>query len=61
MARKLTLEPEALSVESFESENAADVRGTVQGHDEKVPCILSGPMPYSCPYTWDCYGAEKKA
>lgn len=35
MTRKLTLNPESLSVESFESGNAAGAHGTVQGHDVK--------------------------
>jgi hypothetical protein len=60
MTRKLTLVPESLSVESFESDTAADVRGTVEAHDGKVPCVLSANPPISCPYTvWDCHGGEK--
>src|SRR3982751_324294 len=39
MTRKLTLEPESLSVESFESGEAADLQGTVEAYDlAKVPC-----------------------
>jgi hypothetical protein len=59
MNRKLTLEPESLSIESFESGDAADARGTVEAHDEKVPCVISGAVPYSCPNTWDCFAADQ--
>ena len=41
MPRKLTLEPESLSVESFESGEAADLQGTVEAYDlAKVPCVI---------------------
>jgi hypothetical protein len=52
MIRKLTLDPESLSVESFASGNAAEAHGTVQAHDVKAPCPIS--IRYSCPDTWDC-------
>jgi hypothetical protein len=55
MTRKLTLDPESLSVDSFESDNADEARGTVQAHDEKAPCVISGAQPFSCPNSWDCY------
>ena len=54
MTRKLTLDPESLSIESFESGEAAQAPGTVQGHDVKVPCPVSGAIPFSCPPSWDC-------
>jgi len=54
MARKLTLDPESLSVDSFASDNADDARGTVQAR-EKEPCVISGAQPFSCPNSWDCY------
>ena len=55
MTRKLTLEPEALAVDSFEPGDAAEARGTVQGNDVKVPCLISYGPPLSCPNTWDCH------
>ncbi|HEX6372481.1 MAG TPA: hypothetical protein VF006_26410 [Longimicrobium sp.] len=58
MTRKLRLDPESLSIESFESGNAADAHGTVQAHDVKVPCPISARPGYSCPDTWDCGAAE---
>jgi hypothetical protein len=59
MTRKLTLEPESLSVESFESGKAADLQGTVEAYDlAKVPCVISGSIRYSCPPSWD-WCAEK--
>jgi hypothetical protein len=61
MTRKLTLNPESLSIESFESGTAADVDGTVQGHDVKVPCPISGAIPFSCPPSWDCLEPEPGA
>ncbi len=54
MTRKLTLDPESVSVESFESGSAAEVQGTVQAHDVKAPCPSSAGVRYSCPPTWDC-------
>jgi hypothetical protein len=55
MTRKLTLKPEALSVESFESGEAADLQGTVEGYDlAKVPCVISGSIRFSCPPTSEC-------
>lgn len=56
MTRKLTLNPESLSIESFESGSAAGAQGTVQAHDGKAPCVIS---VYSCPDTWDCQAAER--
>ncbi len=53
MTRKLTLDAESLSVESFESGNAAEAHGTVQAHEVKAPCPIS--VRYSCPDTWDCH------
>lgn len=58
MTRKLALDPESLSIETFESGNADEARGTVQANDVKVPCVLSAVPPHSCPVTWDCYAAE---
>jgi hypothetical protein len=58
MASKLTLNPESLSVESFESGNTADAIGTVQAHDMKVPCAISAGVRYSCPFSWDCRAEE---
>jgi len=54
MTRKLTLDPESLAIESFESENAAEMDGTVQAYDAKVPCPYSGSIRFSCPLSWDC-------
>ena len=54
MTRKLTLDPESLSIESFESGNAAEAHGTVQAHDAKVFCPISAGVRYSCSPTWDC-------
>jgi hypothetical protein len=53
MPRKLTLEPEALSIESFESGKAEEMHGTVEAYD-KVPCVISGSIRFSCPASWDC-------
>ncbi|HEX2078826.1 MAG TPA: hypothetical protein VHG08_13980 [Longimicrobium sp.] len=58
MIRKLTLDPESLSVESFESGNADDVQGTVEAHDVKAACPVSAGVRYSCPPTWDCRADE---
>ncbi|HEV7587955.1 MAG TPA: hypothetical protein VGO40_07465 [Longimicrobium sp.] len=55
MTRKLTLDPESLSIESFESGNAAETHGTVQAHDVKAPCPISGGVRFSCPPSWDCH------
>ncbi len=55
MTRKLALDPESLSIESFESGNAAETHGTVEAHDVKVPCPLSGSIRFSCPPSWDCH------
>jgi hypothetical protein len=60
MSRKLTLEPESLSIESFDSGVAADAPGTVQGHDVKAPCPLSGSIRFSCPPSWDCHAEAPK-
>jgi hypothetical protein len=57
MPRKLTLEPESLSIESFESGKAADGQGTVEAH-VKVPCLISAGAPLSCPNTWDCFADD---
>jgi hypothetical protein len=54
MTRKLTLDPESLSIESFESGKAAEAEGTVQAHGVKVPCPVSGSIRFSCPPSWDC-------
>jgi len=54
MTRKLALDPELLLVESFESGDLPEEEGTVQAHDVKVPCPISGNTPWSCPHTWDC-------
>lgn len=54
MTRKLTLNPESLSIESFEAGNAAEAQGTVQAHDGKVFCPISAGVRYSCPPSWDC-------
>jgi hypothetical protein len=54
MTRKLRLNPESLSIESFESGSGADAHGTVQAHDAKVPCVISVGPRYSCPDSWDC-------
>lgn len=53
MARKLKLDPESLAVDSFESGKALEEPGTVEAYD-KVPCVISGAIRYSCPNTWDC-------
>ena len=58
MTRKLRLDPESLSVESFESGNAADAYGTVQAHEVKVPCPISARPGWSCPDSWDCRAEE---
>ena len=58
MTRKLTLHPESLSVESFESGNAAEAPGTVQAHDVKEICPISAGVRYSCPFSWDCSADE---
>jgi hypothetical protein len=58
MTRKLTLDPESLSIESFESGNAAESHGTVQAHDGKVLCPISAGPRYSCPPSWDCHAEE---
>jgi hypothetical protein len=58
MTRKLTMDPESLSIESFESGTAAEVHGTVEAHDVKVPCPLSGSIRFSCPPSWDCHAEE---
>lgn len=60
MARKLTLDPESVSVESFESGSAAELEGTVEAYD-KVPCVISGSIRFSCPPTVDCYEETAKA
>jgi hypothetical protein len=55
MPRKLTLKPESLLVESFESGEAADLQGTVEAYDlAKVPCVISGSIRFSCPPTSEC-------
>jgi len=59
MTRKLTLDPESLSIESFESGNAAEAHGTVQAHNVKVPCPISAGVRYSCPPSWDWCHAEE--
>jgi hypothetical protein len=58
MTRKLTLDPESLSIESFESGNAAESHGTVQAHDVKEFCAISAGVRYSCPPSWDCRDGE---
>ena len=60
MARKLTLDPESVSVESFVPGNAADFDGTVEAYDAKVPCVISGSIRFSCPPSWDCYEEPAK-
>jgi hypothetical protein len=55
MTRKLMLDPESLAIDPFDSGDVAEVHGTVQGHDVKVPCPLSGSIRFSCPPSWDCY------
>jgi len=57
MTRKLTLDPESLSIESFESGNADDAHGTVQAH-HVAACPISVRPGYSCPPSWD-YCAEE--
>ena len=54
MARKLTLDPDSLSIESFESGSAAQVEGTVEAHGGKAFCAISAGIRYSCPPSWDC-------
>ena len=55
MTRKLRMDPESLSVESFESGETADLQGTVEAYDlAKVPCVISGSIRFSCPPSWDC-------
>ncbi|HET7230185.1 MAG TPA: hypothetical protein VFJ16_09295 [Longimicrobium sp.] len=54
MPRKLSLDPEALSIESFASGNADEEQGTVRAHDVKAPCPLSVNIRFSCPPSWDC-------
>ena len=52
--RKLKLDLDTLSVQSFEADQATPARGTVQGH-------LPRTDPAVCPYTrnWYCtYGYE---
>ena len=58
MARKLKLDPESLAVESFESGVAVTEPGTVEAYD-KVPCVVSGAIRFSCPISWDgCVAGE---
>ena len=47
MPRKLTLNPDSLSVDSFEPAAAADGQGTVEAYDAKIPCVISGSIKYS--------------
>ena len=61
--RKLTLELESLAVESFETTEAADGRGTVAGHQlttrSRVTCYPNFTCP-ECAYpdtdAWTCAG-----
>jgi hypothetical protein len=55
MTRKLALE--SLSIESFESGEAEDPRGTVEAQEVKVPCFVSTVL-HSCPISWDCADEE---
>lgn len=55
MTRKLTLDPESLSIESFEAATPAEAEGTVEAYDAKVPCVISGSIRFSCPNSWDCH------
>jgi hypothetical protein len=59
MTRKLKLDPESLSIESFESGNADKAHGTVQANEVKVFCPISAGVRYSCPPSWDWCGAEE--
>jgi len=58
MDRKLKLDPESLSIESFESGSADDADGTVQAHGVKEFCAISAGIRYSCPPSWDCHEGE---
>ncbi len=49
--KKLTLEVDALAVESFATGNSAEVRGTVRGHDTRVTEFCN---TRSCAYTRCC-------
>ncbi|HEU0053602.1 MAG TPA: hypothetical protein VFQ39_10510 [Longimicrobium sp.] len=50
--RKLTLKPEALRIESFDTGAAAGRDGTVRGHDSRITEF--------CP-TWNCGGATRRS
>jgi hypothetical protein len=58
MTRKLTLDPESLVIESFESGSAAEAHGTVQAHGVKALCPISAGVRYSCPPSWDWCAEE---
>ena len=49
MKRKLTLDLDSLTVKSFKTEEPAEARGTVQGHEIERPCPWSEPL--SCQAT----------
>jgi len=49
MARKLTLDVDALTVNAFETGDAMEGRGTVEAREGKIPCptyITSCPATY---------------
>jgi hypothetical protein len=49
MHRKLALDPETISVKSFETDRAVEVRGTVAAREIGPGCPWSEPL--SCPAT----------
>lgn len=61
MTRKLTLDPESLSIESFESGKGEEMQGTVEAMNAKVPCPISGSIRFSCPPSWDCFEEPMQA
>ena len=55
--KKLRLDPEALAVEAFEVETAAEATGTVLGNDASSPRNCTGP-DVSCGYPYTCGGTS---
>ena len=53
MVRKLTLNLDTLQVATFEAGEALDLRGTVKGREEYVPCPSAG-YPQSCATRHTC-------
>lgn len=53
MIRKLTLDPETLTVATFEAGAALDVHGTVKAHEAHAACPSAG-YPLSCSTKHTC-------